>query len=77
MPKRVWAGSLGCLGWGLFQVYDGLFQHKVLGLHQTATASKCSPYDLAWNLSGAVGAVYAFRAAVRPGRSIAVPPGGP
>src|SRR5579885_1432209 len=32
VPKRVWAGGL--LGWGGFQVYDGLFQHKVLGLHQ-------------------------------------------
>src|ERR1700712_3483704 len=26
VPKRVWAGGL--LGWGGFQVYDGLIQHK-------------------------------------------------
>jgi uncharacterized membrane protein len=55
VPKRVWAGGL--LGWGLFQVYDGLFQHKVLGLHQIRYEVDLLPYDLAWNLSGAVGAV--------------------
>jgi uncharacterized membrane protein len=55
VPKRVWAGGL--LGWGVFQVYDGLFQHKVLGLHQIRYAVDLLPYDLAWNLSGALGAV--------------------
>jgi uncharacterized membrane protein len=55
VPKRVWAGGL--LGWGLFQVYDGLFQHKVLGLHQIRYGVELLPYDLAWNLSGALGAV--------------------
>jgi uncharacterized membrane protein len=55
VPKRVWAG--GFLGWGVFQVYDGLFQHKVLGLHQIRYEVDLLPYDLAWNISGAVGAV--------------------
>jgi uncharacterized membrane protein len=55
VPKRVWAGGL--LGWGLFQVYDGLVQHKVLGLHQIRYEVDLLPYDLAWNLSGAIGAV--------------------
>src|SRR4051812_20211889 len=32
VPRRVWGGGL--LGWGGFQVYDGLLQHKVLGIHQ-------------------------------------------
>jgi uncharacterized membrane protein len=49
----VWAG--GFLGWGLFQVYDGLIQHKVFGLHQIRYHVDLLPYDLAWNLSGAVG----------------------
>ncbi|MDD7937934.1 DUF2243 domain-containing protein [Actinomycetospora lutea] len=55
VPKRVWAGGL--LGWGVFQVYDGLFQHKVLGLHQIRYEVDLLPYDLAWNISGALGAV--------------------
>jgi uncharacterized membrane protein len=55
VPKRVWAG--GFLAWGLFQVYDGLFQHKVLGLHQIRYGVELLPYDLAWNISGALGAV--------------------
>jgi uncharacterized membrane protein len=55
VPKRVWAG--GFLGWGVFQVYDGLFQHKVLGLHQIRYEVDLLPYDLAWNISGALGAL--------------------
>jgi uncharacterized membrane protein len=55
VPKRVWAGGL--LGWGGFQVYDGLIQHKVLGLHQIRYGVELLPYDLAWNLTGAFGIV--------------------
>ncbi|MDD7965267.1 DUF2243 domain-containing protein [Actinomycetospora lemnae] len=55
VPKRVWGG--GFLGWGAFQVYDGLFQHKVLGLHQIRYEVDLLPYDLAWNISGALGIV--------------------
>lgn len=55
VPKRVWAG--GFLGWGAFQVYDGLFQHKVLGLHQIRYEVDLLPYDLAWNIGGALGIV--------------------
>jgi uncharacterized membrane protein len=53
VPRRVWAGGL--IGWGAFQVYDGLFQHKVLGLHQIRYGVDLLPYDLAWDLSGALG----------------------
>jgi uncharacterized membrane protein len=55
LPKRVWAGGL--LGWGGFQLYDGLVQHKVFGLHQIRYDVELLPYDLAWNLSGALGLV--------------------
>jgi uncharacterized membrane protein len=55
VPKRVWAGGL--LGWGGFQVYDGLVQHKLFGLHQIRYGVELLPYDLAWNLTGAVGIV--------------------
>jgi uncharacterized membrane protein len=53
VPKRLWAGAL--LGWGGFQVYDGLFQHKVLGLHQIRYHVDLLPYDLTWNVAGGLG----------------------
>jgi uncharacterized membrane protein len=53
--RMVWAGAL--MGWGFFQVYDGLFQHKVLGLHQIRYDVGLLPYDLVWNISGGVGFV--------------------
>ncbi len=48
--SRFWAGVL--LGAGGFQVYDGLVQHKLLGLHQVRYGVDLLPYDLAWNLAG-------------------------
>jgi uncharacterized membrane protein len=55
VPKRVWAGGL--LGWGAFQVYDGLVQHKLLGLHQIRYGVDLLPYDLTWNVAGGIGVV--------------------
>lgn len=53
VPRRVWGGGL--IGWGGFQVYDGLVQHKVLGLHQIRYHVDLLPYDLVWNLAGGIG----------------------
>ncbi len=47
VPRSVWAGVL--VGWGGFQLYDGLIQHKVLGLHQIRYHVDLLPYDLVWN----------------------------
>lgn len=55
VPRRVWAGGL--IGWGGFQLYDGLFQHKVLGLHQIRYHVNLLPYDLVWNIAGGIGLV--------------------
>lgn len=55
VPRLVWAGGL--IGWGGFQVYDGLFQHKVLRLHQIRYHVHLLPYDLVWNIAGAIGLV--------------------
>jgi uncharacterized membrane protein len=55
VPKRLWAGAL--LGWGGFQVYDGLIQHKVLGLHQIRYGVDLLPYDVGWNVVGGVGII--------------------
>jgi uncharacterized membrane protein len=53
--RRVLGG--GFLGWGAFQLYDGLFQHKVLGLHQIRYGVDLVPYDVVWNVAGGLGVV--------------------
>ena len=51
-PRPALAGLL--LGAGGFQLFDGLVNHKVLGLHQVRYGvADLLPYDLAWNLAGA------------------------
>lgn len=63
-----WAGVL--LGAGLFQLFDGLINHKVLRLHQIRYGvESLLPYDLAWNLSALllilIGALLYRRAVTR------------
>ena len=55
VPKRLSAGAF--LGWGGFQVYDGLVQHKLLRLHQIRYSVDVLPYDVAWNVLGGLGVV--------------------
>ncbi|WP_250557248.1 DUF2243 domain-containing protein [Pseudonocardia lacus] len=45
--RRVVGGAL--VGAGAFQLYDGLVQHKLLGLHQIRYEVDLLPYDLVWN----------------------------
>ena len=52
VPRRVWAGAL--TGGGVFQLYDGIVHHKLLGLHQVRYGVELLPYDVAWLVSGAV-----------------------
>jgi uncharacterized membrane protein len=47
IPKRWWAALL--LGWGGFQLYGGIVQHKILKLHQIRYHVTLWPYDLTWN----------------------------
>jgi uncharacterized membrane protein len=47
LRRRVVAGVL--LGLGGFQLYDGLVQHKLLGLHQIRYHVGLLPYDVVWN----------------------------
>ncbi|MBF0671810.1 MAG: DUF2243 domain-containing protein [Salinibacterium sp.] len=47
-----WAGFL--TGAGLFQLWDGIIDHKVLRLHQVRYDVDLLPYDIAWNASGAL-----------------------
>lgn len=55
IPVRLWAGGLA--GWGGFQLYDGVLQHKLFRLHQIRYAVPLVPYDLAWNVAGGVALV--------------------
>jgi uncharacterized membrane protein len=61
---RWWGGIL--LGAGLFQLYDGTVQHKLLGLHQIRYDVDLLAYDLTWNIVAvlliAAGAVLIVRA---------------
>lgn len=41
-------------GAGFFQLYDGLVQHKLMGLHQIRYGVHLTPYDLVWNLAAGV-----------------------
>jgi uncharacterized membrane protein len=49
---RAWAG-LFC-GGGVFQLWDGLIDHKVLEVHQVRYDVDLLPYDIAWNASALV-----------------------
>jgi uncharacterized membrane protein len=38
------------LGAGVFQLYDGTFQHKLLHLHEIRYGVNPAPYDWTWNI---------------------------
>ncbi|MDF3920000.1 DUF2243 domain-containing protein [Salinicola sp. LHM] len=40
------------LGMGGFQLFDGIVDHKILGLHQVRYVDNLLMYDLGWNLAG-------------------------
>ncbi|MEE2034489.1 DUF2243 domain-containing protein [Rhodococcus chondri] len=50
--RAVWGGFL--TGAGVFQLYDGLVQHKLMGLHQIRYDVDLLPYDLTWNIVAVV-----------------------
>ncbi|PWR09221.1 DUF2243 domain-containing protein [Micromonospora acroterricola] len=68
--RLAWGGFL--LGAGGFQVFDGLVDHKVLRLHQIRYGVHLVPYDVLWNVGGAVlllaGAALVWRARSRRSR---------
>lgn len=51
-PKR-WIGGI-LFGSGLFQLYDGIIQHKIFRLHQIRYVYRLFYYDLTWNLLAVV-----------------------
>jgi uncharacterized membrane protein len=65
-----WAGAV-LAGAGLFQVYDGIIQHKILRVHQIRYVDNLWIYDVVWNVTGAllfvIGLVLMRRARVKKG----------
>jgi uncharacterized membrane protein len=55
--ERAFRGRRFAAGWlvgaGFFQLYDGLVQHTVLGLHQIRYGVDLVPYDTTWNVVAA------------------------
>ncbi|MFC8494604.1 DUF2243 domain-containing protein [Streptomyces sp. NPDC057235] len=51
-PAHAWPGFF--LGLGIFQLFDGIVDHKLLRLHQIRYGVDVTPYDWAWNLAGLV-----------------------
>jgi uncharacterized membrane protein len=56
--ERSFWGSAFAAGWltgaGFFQLYDGLVQHKLMGLHQIRYGVNLVPYDLTWNILASI-----------------------
>ncbi|WP_096438298.1 DUF2243 domain-containing protein [Alteribacter populi] len=46
---RWWGGVL--LGAGVFQLYDGIIQHKFMRIHQIRYVDNVIIYDLVWNIT--------------------------
>lgn len=56
--KMFWGGKL--IGGGVFQLYDGTVQHKVLQIHQIRYEVDIVPYDLVWNGTAVIMIVAGF-----------------
>lgn len=54
-----WIGGV-LLGSGGFQLYDGIIQHKMMGLHQIRYNVDVLPYDLTWNILAALMIIIGF-----------------
>ena len=59
--KRRWWGSV-LLGAGLFQLYDGIIQHKWMRIHQIRYVENVLMYDLVWNLLAVIMIIAGFLA---------------
>lgn len=71
--RSFWPSAAGAgffVGLGLFQLWDGVVDHKVLRLHQIRYEVELLPYDIAWNAAGAAlllaGVIWTFALARGP-----------
>lgn len=51
--RKRWIGGM-FLGAGVFQLYDGIIQHKFMGLHQIRYDVNVLPYDIVWNITAVI-----------------------
>jgi len=68
---KVFAGSL-VLGWGLFNLVEGIIDHHILGIHHVVERLGVSVFDYAFLLSGVALIVIGW-SAIRAGRGDASP----
>ncbi len=47
--KYKWVGGI-LLGGGIFQLYDGIVQHKIMRIHQIRYVDNVFIYDITWNI---------------------------
>lgn len=61
--SRWWGGVI--LGVGIFQLYDGIVQHKMMRIHQIRYVENVIMYDIVWNAAAVIlviiGAVIIYR----------------
>ncbi|MEU9419042.1 DUF2243 domain-containing protein [Streptomyces sp. NPDC048272] len=69
---HAWAGFF--LGLGIFQLFDGIVDHKLLRLHQIRYGVDVTPYDWAWNTAALVLLLIGTALAVRAGRDTKAEP---
>ncbi|KIL50884.1 DUF2243 domain-containing protein [Jeotgalibacillus campisalis] len=51
--RKRWIGGI-FLGAGIFQLYDGIIQHKVMGIHQIRYVENIWIYDVIWNVTAVI-----------------------
>ncbi|MGG3622230.1 DUF2243 domain-containing protein [Bacillus gobiensis] len=51
--RKRWIGGM-FLGAGVFQLYDGIIQHKLMGIHQIRYDVNVLPYDIVWNITALI-----------------------
>ena len=75
--ERAFRGAAFAAGWltgaGFFQLYDGLVQHKLMGLHQIRYGVDLTPYDVVWNIAAGVLLAVGVVLWVRTARQAATP----
>lgn len=71
---RTFVGSL-LLGWGLFNVIEGIIDHQLLGIHHVHPGEGELAWDVGFLAFGSLQIVLGW-AAIRAGRADVVPPGG-
>ena len=74
VSTRIFAGSLA-LGWGLFNLVEGLIDHQLLGIHHVHPGAGQLAWDVGFLLFGAA-LIVAGWAAIKRGRSETDIPGG-